>query len=258
MFPLVSSEIGIDKLDLAKYLQYGGLPAVYLGDEPEEDLQAYVQTYLREEIQAEALVRNLPSFSRFLEASALTSGTLLNFTQIASDTGIPAATVREYYFILEDTFIGFMVEPFRKTKKRKAISTAKFYYFDLGVAHYLAKIHSLPRPSDLYGAAFEHFIGLELLAYLSYRRKLSLDLCFWQEKNGKEVDFIVGDELAIEIKSADRISEKHLVGLRYLMEEKVTKRHLLISHDPVALNLNGIETLHWKEFLKRLWAGDFI
>ena len=256
MFPLVSAEI--TKFDLDKYLQYGGLPSVYLSDEPEEDLQAYVQTYLREEIQAEAAVRNLPAFSRFLEASALTSGTLLNFTQISSDTGIPVSTVREYYFILEDTFIGFMVEPFRKTKTRKAISTAKFYYFDLGVAHYLAKIHSLPKPSELYGTAFEHFIGLELRAYLNYRRKLTLELCFWQEKNGKEVDFIVGDELAIEVKATERVNEKHLSGLRYLMEEKVTKRHLLVSHDPIALNLNGIETLHWKDFLQKLWAGDFI
>ncbi len=256
MFPLVSAEIM--KFDLDRYLQYGGLPSVYLSDEPLEDLQAYVQTYLREEIQLEALVRNLPAFSRFLEASSLTSGTLLNFTQIASDTGIPASTVREYYFILEDTFIGFMVEPFRKTKTRKAISTAKFYYFDIGVAHYLSKIHSIPKPSELYGAAFEHFIAMELRAYLSYRRKLSIDLCFWQEKNGKEVDFIVGDQLAIEVKATERVTEKHLTGLRCLMEEKITQRHLLISHDPIALNLDGIETLHWKDFLNKLWGNELI
>jgi predicted AAA+ superfamily ATPase len=256
MFPLVSAEI--ETFDLERYLQYGGLPAVYLSEEPQEELQAYVQTYLREEIQAEAVVRSLPSFSRFLEASALTSGEILNFTQIASDTGISASTVREYYFVLEDTFIGFMVQPFRKTTTRKAISTAKFYYFDLGVSHYLARIHSLPRPSELYGQAFEHFIAMELRAYLSYRRKLSVELYFWQEKNGKEVDFIVGDELAIEVKSTEKVSEKHLSGLRYLMEEKVTSRHILVSHDPIPLTLNGIETMHWKAFLKSLWADRLI
>ena len=151
-----------------------------------------------------------------------------------------------------------MVQPFRKTTTRKAISTAKFYYFDLGVSHYLARIHSLPRPSELYGQAFEHFIAMELRAYLSYRRKLSMELYFWQEKNGKEVDFIVGDELAIEVKSTEKVSEKHLSGLRYLMEEKVTSRHILVSHDPIPLTLNGIETMHWKAFLKSLWADRLI
>ena len=255
MFPLVSAEIS--NFDLNKYLQYGGLPAVYFSHEPEEELQAYVQTYLREEIQAEALVRNLPAFSRFLEMSALSSGSILKFTQIASDTGISASTIREYYFVLEDTFIGFMVEPYRKTTTRKAISTAKFYYFDLGVTHYLSKIRSLPKPSELYGKALEHFIAMELRAYLSYRRKLNVSLCFWQEKNGKEVDFVLGDNLAIEVKSTEKVSEKHLTGLKYLMEEKVTKRHILVSHDLISMNFNGIETFHWKEFLKKLWADEF-
>ena len=109
-----------------RYLQVGGLPAVYLSEHPKEELQAYVDTYLKEEIRAESLVRKIPAFSRFLQVSALTSGQILNYTNIANDTGIPVSTIREYYQILEDTLIGFLVPAWTKTVKRKAVSTAKF------------------------------------------------------------------------------------------------------------------------------------
>ena len=132
-------------------------------------------------------MRQLTAFTRFLKFSALTNGALLNFSNIANDAAVPASTVREYYAILEDTFIGFLLPAWTKSVKRKALSTAKFYYFDIGVQHCLADIQQLPMQSDLYGKAFEHFIALELRAYLSYTRKRCA-LSYWQAKNGQEVD----------------------------------------------------------------------
>ena len=191
------------------YLQFGGLPPVHLSTDPQEELYAYVSTYLQQEIQAESIVRRIPAFSRFLETAALTSSHIVNFTAIASDTAIPASTIREYYKVLEDTFLGFMIPAWRKTKKRKSMSTSKFYLFDLGIRNTLAGIKSINENTHDFGLLFKHFFALELRAYLSYRRK-HLPLQYWRSVHGHEVDFIVGDDVAIEIKSTHKITDKHL------------------------------------------------
>lgn len=255
LFPLTSHEIPDFNLD--RYLRYGGLPPVYLSHDPIEELHAYVNTYLKEEIQAESLVRKIPAFSRFLQTSALTSGTMLNFASIASDTGTPLTTVRDYYQILTDTFLGFMLPPWQKTIKRKAITTAKFYYFDLGVKNTLAGISELDKKSNLYGHAFEHFIALELRAYLSYRR-CHQSLSYWRSKHGYEVDFIVGDTIAIEVKTCDKIHDKHLTGLQKLQEEGICSRYLCISFDKVHRKIGNIEAIYWQDFLCELWEDRLV
>lgn len=255
LFPLTYHEL--PTFNLERYLQFGGLPMVVLSDEPEEDLDAYVHTYLEEEIKAEALVQKLPAFGRFLQLSALTSGSTLNFTAIANDAGVSGATLREYYQILEDTFLGFMVLPWKHSVKRKAIATARFYYFDTGVKNRLAKIRQIPEQTDLFGQAFEHFIAMELRAYISYSRK-KLPLCFWRTSEGHEVDFIIGEQVAIEVKSARKISAKYLKGLKYLMEEQKIQSYYLVSQDPIASKQDGIYILPWEDFLKRLWDGEVV
>lgn len=255
LFPLTFHEI-ID-FNLHRYLQYGGLPMIYLSDEPTEDLDAYVYTYLEQEIKAEAVVQKLPAFSRFLQLSALTSGNTLNFSSIASDAGVSSVTLREYYQILQDTFLGFIVEPWMHSKKRKAASTARFYYFDIGVKNKLAGITSLSPKTDLFGQVFEHFIALELRAYLSYTRK-KLPLCFWRTIEGYEVDFIIGDEIAIEIKSSEKLSEKYFKNLKYLIEENKLKKYYLVSQDPIAAQYGKITALPWEQFLKQLWDGSIL
>ena len=255
LFPLVSTEI--PDFDLMRYLQFGGLPAVYSSEKPAEELHAYVDTYLKEEIQAESLVRKIPSFARFLKLAALTSGNILNFSSVANDAGIPISTVREYYHILEDTFIGFLVPAWTKTMKRKAMSTAKFYLFDCGVKHTLSGVQSLEKTSDVYGRAFEHFIALELRAYLSYRR-LRSPLSYWQSQQHQEVDFIVGDDIAIEVRSADKIHDKHLKGIRLLKQENICKKYMVISHDLIHRKEEGIDIIHWKYFLEKLWNDDLL
>jgi uncharacterized protein len=252
LFPLTSQEI--PDFDLTRYLHFGGLPPIYASKFPHEELLAYVNTYLKEEIQVEALVRKIPAFSRFLQMSALTSGTMLNFASISNDAGIPATTVREYYQILEDTFIGFMVPAWQKTQKRKAVSTGKFYFFDLGVKNTLAQISQIDPRSDLYGQAFEHFIAMELRAYISYNR-LHQTLSYWQTQQGHEVDFIVGDDIAIEVKTTSKVSRKHLKGLKRLAEENICNKYYLISHDKINRQEGEIKIIYWQDFLKDLWSG---
>lgn len=255
LFPLVTPEL--PHIELDRILRYGTLPAVYLGNNPEEELQAYVNTYLKEEIQAEALVRKIPAFSRFLQVSALTSSTIMNFSSIANDTGIPITTIHEYYQILEDTFLGFLVPAWTKSIKRKPTSTAKFYFFDIGVKNTLANINAIEPASNLYGQAFEHFIALELRAYLSYRR-IRQTLNYWQTKHGNEVDFIIGDEIAIEVKTTQQVTDKHLKGLKLLKEEKICQQYYLISHDPLRRVVDSIQLLPWQDFLKALWQNKII
>ncbi|CAN5375223.1 ATP-binding protein [soil metagenome] len=255
LHPLSYSEI--PTFDLTHYLRYGGLPSIYASEFPEEELHAYVHTYLYEEIQAEGLVRKLPQFSRFLTQAALTNGQLLNFSNVASDTGIPASTVREYYRILEDTLLGFMLVPWTKSHKRKAIATAKFYLFDTGVTHTLAQTKTVDRNSDLYGRSFEHWIALELRAYLDYRRCQDV-LGFWRSTHQHEVDFLIGDHTAIETKASNKISTRDLKGLQTLQEEGICQQYFLISQDAVETKYGNITCLHWKTFLERLWEDKII
>ena len=253
LFPLTSDEI--PSFNLMRYLRYGGLPAVYLSDYPEEELNAYVHTYLREEVQAESLIRKIPAFTRFLEVAALSSGKMLNFSEIASDTGAPISTVREYYHILEDTFIGFMVPGWTKSVKRKAIAKAKFYLFDVGVKNTLAQITDIAPKTDLFGQAFEHFIAMEIRAWLEYRRINKL-LSYWCSTHGAEVDFIIGDDIALEVKATHQIHDKHLKNLHLLVEEDVCKQYIIISFDKINRKKGLIEILHWETFLERLWNDD--
>lgn len=255
LFPLTWDELTDTHFDLDRYLRYGGLPSVYLSQDPAEELQAYAHTYLTEEIQAEGLVRRLPQFARFLQVAALGNGQLLNFTRIGNDAQVAPSTVREYYYLLEDTLLGFLLPPWTKSRKRKAITSAKFYLFDTGVAHTLAGTRTLERNSDLYGRSFEHWIGMELRAALSYQRTHQ-ELCYWRSTHQHEVDFIIGDEVAIEVKASQRTTKRDGKGLRALQEEGICQRFYLVSQDPIERLDNGVHAVHWRTLLSRLWAGD--
>ena len=251
LFPLTSAEI--PQFDLGRYLLHGGLPQVYDSEYPEEELDAYVNTYLREEVRGEALVRNFVHFARFLNVAALCSGQQLNFANVSRDTGVPATSVSSYFEILADTFIGFLVLPWRGSRRRKAVATAKFYFFDVGVANFLRGIAALNRNSSEYGIAFEHFIAMELRSYLSYRRR-RLELAYWRTQSGVEVDFLVGSAAAIEVKASARVSDRDLRGLRALADEGSTAARILVSFDELDRRTeDGIRLLHWRTFLSNLW-----
>ncbi len=255
LFPLVSAELGA--FELNRVLLRGTLPAVWLSDEPWEELRAYVGTYLKEEVMAEALVRRIDTFSAFLELCALRSAQEINFEAFGSDLGVSGKTVRNFFEVLEDTLIGFIVPPFKETKRRKATSRAKFYLFDLGVTHSLAGIREVPVGTDHFGRAFEHWIALELRAYLSYRRS-EASLGFWRTEGGYEVDFTVGNQLAIEVKGTELVTDRQLSGLKALREEGIFKKFCVVSRDPAPRTVDGIEIYPWQTFVKKLWGDELL
>ena len=256
LFPLTSGEI--PNFDLERYLHCGGLPSVYLSQCPQNELADYVFTYMRDEVQAEGWVRNLPPFTRFLQTMALANGELLNFTNMARDCHVAVKNVRNYVQILEDTLFGALLQPWRAARRRKAIATAKFYFFDTGVARLLAGIEKIERRSTLYGKSFEHFIWMELRAYLSYRAKNLTEITFWRSRQGHEVDFLVGEELAIEVKASYSVSPRDLKGLRFLAEEGIFKKFYLVSQDRSEQQHGIFQLVHWKNFLAALWNDKLL
>ena len=256
LFPLTSPEI--PEFSLETYLNTGGLPLIYGDNEAALDLRAYVDLYLREEVQAEALTRNAAGFGHLLDALALSNGQEINAQSLGSDVGLQARTVLNYIEILEDTLLGFRVPAFRETKKRKATSHARFYFFDVGVTNALCGRGKLTPKTELFGNALEHFILLEARAYLSYFNKID-ELTFWRTNTGFEVDMVLGKEVAIEVKGTDLISDKHLKGLRAFKEENIVKRYLCVSLDSAPRKTeDGIEILPVQLFLKKLWAGELL
>lgn len=253
LFPLVSAEIA--HVDLERIINHGGIPDIYNSDEPDEDLAAYVDTYLREEIKAEAVTRQISAFVEFLDACALSNGQEINYESLASDLQISSSTIKNYFQILEDTLIGFRLKGFTATKKRKATVRAKHYLFDLGVVRHLAKQGLITRGSKAFGDAFEHFIILETRAYLSYSRK-RLEQRYWRSVSQFEVDLLIGTTWAIEIKATEQPSEKHLKGLRALMEEKIFKHYYLVCLTPhKRVTHDGIVIVNWRDFLAEMWGG---
>jgi len=239
---------------LERLFERGMIPSLYYSEDIEEDLGAYVNIYLTEEIAAEGLVRNLPGFARFLQVAAHTNAQLINYANIASDAQIPAQTVKLWYQILIDTLIGYEVPPFTATQKRKAIVTSKFYLFDIGIVRALRNLSVPDEASTEFGEFFEHFICMELKAWIDYtaqRRKLT----YWRATAGQEVDFLVDTELAIEVKASRTLSDKHLKGLRALREENLVKRYIVVCREERPRIHDGIEILPWRYFLDQLWGN---
>lgn len=257
LYPFVTCELK-DNFDLDRALVYGLLPSHYLSPDSAMDLKAYVNDYLKEEIQAEALTRNIPAFSRFLYSAALTNGMLLNYSNAAREAGVSAKTIREYFQILEDTLIGRQLMPWKKSKKRRLIETSKFYFFDMGLVSSLLNYTSLSAGTREYGRAFEHFILQECRAYRHYSRK-DFPITFWRTASGSEVDLILGDaEVALEIKSSRTIKDR-TKGIHLFQEEYHCKKALMVSREPVPRKLNSnITILPWKIFCEMLWAGQII
>lgn len=257
LLPLTSAEVGDISLDTA--LNRGLLPAHYLSDRASSRLAAYVGDYLREEVLAEALTRNLPAFHRFLEAAALSNGQIVNSATISREIGVSANTVRGYFDVLVDTLVATWVPAWTKRAKRRVIQAPRFWFFDIGIVNELARRGTLLPGSAEYGGAFEHFIFMELRAHALYAgRGAGLPVSYWRTAAGFEVDFILGDaEVAVEVKSTDRPTTDHLKGLRAWREEHPKSRCILVCRAPRARRAEqGIEILPWQEFLGRLWNNE--
>lgn len=253
-YPFVSCEIPDFKIDVA--VQRGMLPNIYTASNPMLRLSAYIDVYLKEEIKQEAIVRNLDSFQRFLEVAALTDGEMVNYNNIAGDCGVSAVTVKEYFSILEETLIGYIIPAYAKTIKRKLVQSPRFYYFDVGVSNYLLHREKLQRGTVEYGHAFEHFVIQELVAYIHVSRNINR-LSYWRTYTGVEVDAIIGDaKLAIEIKSTEEVQHRHLKGLKSFKEEHADCRLIVVSLDRFSRTSEGVDLIYIYDFLKKLWAGE--
>jgi predicted AAA+ superfamily ATPase len=256
LFPLVSSEI--PDFNLTKAVNNGLIPRHYMINNPWERFRAYIGVYLNEEIKEEALSRNLKSFSRFLEVAALSNGEMIVYKNIAQDCGIDHRTVKEYFEILKDTLIGYLIAGFTATLKRRAILAPKFYFFDVGIANYLLNRKNITPGTEIFGHSFEHLIIQELIAYLGYSQS-SEYLTYWRTGSGYEVDAIIGNgRIAIEIKSTDEVKSRHLKGLKAFQEDFPAVRAIIVSLDKYPRVMNGVEIIPAEQFLKALWNSEII
>lgn len=254
LFPLCSEELG-GEFDLSKALNHGLLPSLYFSDDHIEDAKAYIGDYLTQEIAAEALVRNVPSFSRFLQISALFSARQVNFEKLASDAQVSPSTVRNYFQILQDTLVGATLSPVQGKGRFRVVSTPKFYLFDTGVTRQLQGRQSYAPGTPEFGEAFEAFIFHELRCFLEYRKR-DAQLEFFRTYEGHEIDFIVNSSIAIEVKASGSVSSSDIKGMRAILKVAPMQASIVVtmeSHERVA---DGITFMPWRDFLGRLWSGE--
>jgi predicted AAA+ superfamily ATPase len=253
MHPLTYRELG-NKFNLFEAVERGLLPSIYLSDDPHADLQAYTGSYLQQEIVAEGVTRNVPAFSRFLKVAALCNGTIVNFTNVSSDAQVPRTTVYEYFEILKDTLLLYELPSWRKSKKRKPLTSSKYYFFDVGVVATLQGRQFRPGTPE-FGEAFETYLMHELVSYSDYIS--GEPLSYWRSTSGFEVDFILGDHTAMEVKAKENVSAHDLKSLRAFAEEKNLKRYLCVSLEPRRRNLGNVTILPLREFLEALWSREY-
>jgi len=259
LFGLVSAELG-SRFDLGRALNHGYLPRHYLNDAPRGRIRAYVDDYLKEEIFAEGLTRNLPAFADFMQAAALADGQLVNYSTIARDCGVSPYTVKAYFQILVDTLLGRFLPAYKRRPKRRVIRAPKFYFADVAVVNHLAKRGPLEPGSELFGAAFENWVFHELSAYRAYRG-YRFDLSYWRLASGIEVDFVVDDaRIAIEAKATAQARADHLRGLRELqVDHPELQARVAVTLDPRPRRTeDGIDILPARLFAERLWADELV
>ncbi len=252
------SKLNLFRLDDA--LQFGLLPKVFLSDEVEKKriLRTYVSTYLYEEIQAEGLVRNLPSFSRFLTLAAETVGQEVNYSDISRETTVKSKTIREYFSILEDTWLGYLLSPWQRSVRKQLAGSPKFYFFDNGVTNGLRESLGSGLSLESRGILFEQLIINEIRAELSYQ-EFEGSFYFWRARGGLEIDLLIARGtkpiLAIEIKHTANPGARHLAGLKSIEEEYPKLDQILICSVPRSYVQDGIRVYNYQQFLKDLGNG---
>lgn len=253
LHPLTSHELG-EHFDLERAVGRGTIPSIYFSDDPAADLEAYAGTYLQQEVVAEGATRNVPAFSRFLRVAALCNATIVNFTKVSNDAQVPRTTVYEYFDILRDTLLLFELQAWRQSIRRKPVAASKYYFFDVGVASTLQG--RLVRPgTPEFGPALETYLMHELQAYTDYRSGDGLS--YWRSTSGFEVDFIIGDHTAIEVKATRTVATGDLKSLRALAEERKLKRYLCVCLEARPRTVDGVTIMPYDHFLNALWSGEY-
>jgi len=253
LHPFLAVELG-RAFDLEKALTHGLLPLVWNADAPDDVLKAYAALYVREEVQAEGLVRNVGNFSRFLESISFSHASVLTLSNVARECEVERKVVEGYVAILEDLLLAFRLPVFSKRAKRKVSVHPKFYFFDPGVYRSLRPQGPLDRPEEIAGHALEGLVAQHLRAWIAYGGERNR-LFFWRTSSGVEVDFVVyGPDgfWAVEVKNSDRVRDEDLRGLRTFLEDYPETRPLLLYRGRERLKRAGVLCLPCTEFLQRL------
>ncbi len=261
LYPLVSKEVGF-KLDVDRQITFGMLPTSFTASNPRKYLQAYAETYLKEEIREEALTRNFGNFARFLEIAARQNGQITNTAGIARDAGVARQTVQGYFEILIDTLIGYWHSPWKLKRTTKQVSHPKFYFFDPGVVRALSGRLPYPATPEESGPLFECFLLNEIRAYLHYTGR-DYPVYFWRSQNGVEVDIVLETSrgyVAIELKNSSRWEKVFNRGLHRLSEEFGKSKVSLfgVFRGARQLLIDTVLVYPALEFLRRLWGGEII
>jgi len=263
LFPLSVYEIGAD-FSLDNALQWGTLPGVLQCNtdwERQEFLKAYAHTYLKEEIISEQIIRHLDPFHKFLEVAAQCNGKIINYSNIARDVGVNDKTIKSYYSILEDTLIGFMLEPYQGSFRKRLGQKAKFYFFDTGVARALARLTTVPLlpQTHAYGNAFEHFILLECMKLSDYYRK-DYRFNYLRTANDVEIDMIIERPglplLCIEIKSSSEINAQDISSFKQITADIPQCEAVVLSQDKYAKKFDHVTVLPWRQGILDLFGAS--
>jgi predicted AAA+ superfamily ATPase len=260
-FPLTTREMDFS-IPMPQLFNYGALPlsvTAHDDDAREDFLRAYVTSYLSEEIKAESLVRNLGSFSRFLEVAALAAGQRTSVSNIARDSAVSRETARGYFEVLVDTLIGVWLPAYRPRAKVKEVAQPKFYWFDPGVLHAAAGGFDQPLPSDWNGVLLEHLVLHELRSYMHYAG-VKGSLGYWATPSGSEVDFVWwrGTRMvAIEVKYAREFRTSHRKGIESLLASSPAKSYIVYLGSR-ELEVEGTRVMPLAGFLRRLHQGEIL
>jgi predicted AAA+ superfamily ATPase len=262
LFPFSFLELK-NKFNLGSALNWGTLPESFILTNNEEKtrfLYAYAHTYLKEEIWGEQFIRKLDPFRKFLEVSAQSNGKIINFNNIAYDVGVDDKTVKSYFSILEDTLIGFFLEPFKNSFRKRLSLKPKFYYFDTGVARALARTLTvnLVSGTSMYGETFEHFVILECIKLASYFHP-EFKFSYLKTKDDAEIDLIVERPglplLLIEIKSTTEVSKKNLSKFSALIRDFDNHQAVCFSNEKQNRKIDNIMIMPWQKGVKKFFAA---
>lgn len=244
MHPLTAAELG-DAFDLTHSARHGHLPTVYVETDSKRYLSSYAGTYLREEVQAEALTRNLDAFSRFLVAASFSQASVLSISMVARDLGLPRKTVEGYFHLLDDLLLSIRVPVFTRRAKRAMTEHAKFYFFDAGVYRALRPTGPLDSPEEIDGAALETLVLQELRA-TNDNHDLGYRLFYWRTRDHKEVDFVLYGErglVAFEVKRSASFRERDLATLRLFATDYPVAKCIFLYGGKREYVVDGIRVL---------------
>lgn len=254
--PFMASELG-NEFSLTNALKVGLVPLVVASEEPTVTLAGYISLYLREEVMAEGLVRNIGNFSRFLEVISFSHGSILNISEVSRECEVSRKTVEGYVSILEDMLLGERIPVFAKRAKRVLVKQSKFYYFDAGIFRSLRPKGPLDRPEEIDGLALEGLVGQHLRAWCDYTG--GHRLFFWRTPGGTEADFVVYGEsvfCAVEVKNSRTVTRKDLRGLRAFKSDYPESDVALLYRGHERLLIDGVLCLPCTDFLTALTPGD--